>query len=51
LAEPKGALDGIVAVEIGGFVGAHYAARSLADLGAAFIKVDRSDALARPGAA
>lgn len=40
MAEAKGALDGIVVVEIGGFVGAPYAARSLADLGATVIKVE-----------
>jgi crotonobetainyl-CoA:carnitine CoA-transferase CaiB-like acyl-CoA transferase len=40
LAEAKGALDGIVVVEIGGFVGAPYAARSLGDLGATVIKVE-----------
>jgi crotonobetainyl-CoA:carnitine CoA-transferase CaiB-like acyl-CoA transferase len=40
LAEAQGALDGIVVVEIGGFVGAPYAARSLADLGATVIKVE-----------
>lgn len=40
LPEAKGALDGIVVVEVGGFVGAPYAARSLADLGATVIKVE-----------
>ena len=40
MAEAKGALDGIVVVEIGGFVGAPYAARSLGDLGATVIKVE-----------
>ena len=40
MAEAKGALDGIVVVEIGGFVGAPYAARCLADLGATVIKVE-----------
>jgi crotonobetainyl-CoA:carnitine CoA-transferase CaiB-like acyl-CoA transferase len=40
LAEAPGALDGITVVEIGGFVGAPYAARSLADLGATVIKVE-----------
>ncbi len=40
MAEAKGALDGIVAVEIGGFVGAPYAARCIADLGATVIKVE-----------
>jgi len=40
LAEAKGALDGITVVEVGGFVGAPYAARCLADLGATVIKVE-----------
>ena len=40
MAEAPGALDGIVVVEIGGFVGAPYAARCLADLGATVIKVE-----------
>ena len=40
MAEAPGPLDGIVVVEIGGFVGAPYAARSLADLGATVIKVE-----------
>lgn len=40
MAEPPGALDGITVVEIGGFVAAPYAARSLGDLGAAVIKVE-----------
>jgi crotonobetainyl-CoA:carnitine CoA-transferase CaiB-like acyl-CoA transferase len=40
LAEAPGALDGITVVELGGFVGASYAARCLADLGATVIKVE-----------
>ena len=43
MVEAPGALDGIVVVEIGGFVGVPYAARSLGDLGATVIKVEPLD--------